>query len=203
MTVSRTSSSCSTRWRRRARAESAGRAAESAVAEEREEVLADFAEARATCEWLIERGVEQVATGESVIEAELARLAARHGDPQRLLAPLPPVRAAVKVGRNRGSPAAPAGSTSTAVSTRSNAALGQFASPDPLSPRLAAEPLSSNCHVASALAALNEARSRSPGYPYPLASPTAAARPTSRTPRAARALAPRLLSNCPPTAQHY
>src|SRR5712691_1217060 len=28
-------------------------------------------------------------------------------------------------------------------------ALGQFASPDPLSPRLAAEPLSSNCHVAS------------------------------------------------------
>src|SRR5258708_4299630 len=26
-----------------------------------------------------------------------------------------------------------------------------------------------------------------PGYPYPLASPTAAARPTSRTPRAARA----------------
>src|ERR1700692_4031245 len=71
-------------------------------------------------------------------------------------------------------------------------ALGQFASPDPLSPRLAAEPLSSNCHVASARAALNEARSRSPGYPYPLASPTAAARPTSHTPRAARALAPRL-----------
>jgi hypothetical protein len=68
--------------------------------EEREEVLADFAEARATCEWLIERGIEQVAAGESVIEAELARLAARHGDPERLLAPLPPVRAAVKVGRN-------------------------------------------------------------------------------------------------------
>ena len=68
--------------------------------EEREEALADFAEARATCEWLIERGIEQVAAGESVIEAELARLAARHGDPERLLAPLPPVRAAVKVGRN-------------------------------------------------------------------------------------------------------
>jgi SEC-C motif/HEAT repeats len=68
--------------------------------EEREEALADFAEARATCEWLIERGVEQVSAGESVIEAELARLAARHGDPDRLLAPLPPVRAAVKVGRN-------------------------------------------------------------------------------------------------------
>ena len=68
--------------------------------EEREEALADFAEARATCEWLIERGIEQVAEGESVIEAELARLAARHGDPERLLAPLPPVRAAVKVGRN-------------------------------------------------------------------------------------------------------
>ena len=67
---------------------------------EREEALADFAEARATCEWLIERGVEQVSAGESVIEAELARLAARHGDPDRLLAPLPPVRAAVKVGRN-------------------------------------------------------------------------------------------------------
>src|SRR5713101_2928920 len=28
-------------------------------------------------------------------------------------------------------------------------ALGQFASPDLLSPRIAAEPLSSNCHVAS------------------------------------------------------
>ena len=68
--------------------------------EEREEVLADFAEARATCEWLIERGIEQVAAGESAIEAEVARLAARHGDPDRLLAPLPPVRAAVKVGRN-------------------------------------------------------------------------------------------------------
>ena len=35
-----------------------------------------------------------------VIEAELARLAARHGDPDRLLAPVPPVRARVKVGRN-------------------------------------------------------------------------------------------------------
>jgi hypothetical protein len=68
--------------------------------EEREEALADFAEARATCEWLIERGIEQVVAGESMIEAELARLAARHGDPDRLLAPLPPVRAAVKVGRN-------------------------------------------------------------------------------------------------------
>ena len=68
--------------------------------EEREEALADFAEARATCAWLIERGIEQVAEGESVIEAELARLAARHGDPERLLAPPPPVRAAVKVGRN-------------------------------------------------------------------------------------------------------
>ena len=68
--------------------------------EEREEALADFAEARATCEWLIERGIEQVAAGESAIEAEVARLAARHGDPDRLLAPLPPVRAAVKVGRN-------------------------------------------------------------------------------------------------------
>ena len=55
--------------------------------EEREEALADFAEARATCEWLIERGIEQVAAGESVIEAEVARLAARHGDPDRLLAP--------------------------------------------------------------------------------------------------------------------
>src|SRR6267142_1245911 len=63
-----------------------------------------------------------------------------------------------------------------------HAAPGQFASPDPLSPRLAAEPLSSNCHVASALAALDEARSRSPRYPYPLASPAAAARPTSRSP---------------------
>jgi HEAT repeat protein len=68
--------------------------------EEREEALADFAEARATCEWLIERGVEQAAAGESVIEAEIARLAARHGDPDRLLAPVPPVRAAVKPGRN-------------------------------------------------------------------------------------------------------
>ena len=68
--------------------------------EERAEALADFAEARATCAWLIERGVEQVAEGESVIEAEVVRLAARHGDPERLLAPLPPVRAAVKVGRN-------------------------------------------------------------------------------------------------------
>jgi len=35
-----------------------------------------------------------------MIETELARLAARHGDPDRLLAPPPPVRAAVKVGRN-------------------------------------------------------------------------------------------------------
>jgi SEC-C motif/HEAT repeats len=68
--------------------------------EEREEALADFAEARATCEWLIERGIEEVSAGESVIEAEMARLAARHGDPDRLLAPVPPVRAAVKVGRN-------------------------------------------------------------------------------------------------------
>jgi hypothetical protein len=68
--------------------------------EERKEALADFAEARATCEWLIERGIEQVSAGESVIEAELARLAARHGDPDRLLAPPAPVRAAVKVGRN-------------------------------------------------------------------------------------------------------
>ena len=31
-------------------------------------------------------------------------------------------------------------------------ALGQFASPDPLSPRLAAEPLGSNCHVSIAVA---------------------------------------------------
>jgi hypothetical protein len=68
--------------------------------EQREEALADFAEARATCEWLIERGIEQVTAGESVIEAELAGLAARHGDPDHLLAPVPPVRAAIKVGRN-------------------------------------------------------------------------------------------------------
>jgi hypothetical protein len=72
--------------------------------EEREKALAAFAEARATCEWLIERGIEQVAAGESVIETELARLAARHGDPERLLTPLPPVRAAVKVGRNEPCP---------------------------------------------------------------------------------------------------
>ena len=68
--------------------------------EEREEALADFAEARATCEWLIARGIEEVSAGESVIEAEMARLAARHGDPDRLLAPTPPVRVEVKVGRN-------------------------------------------------------------------------------------------------------
>jgi hypothetical protein len=74
--------------------------------EEREEALADFAEARATCEWLIERGIEQVWAGESAIEAELARLAARHGDPEHLLAPPAPVRAPVKVGRNDPCPCA-------------------------------------------------------------------------------------------------
>src|SRR6185295_13893245 len=40
------------------------------------------------------------------------------------------------------------------------------------------------------------ARAR-PGYPYPLASPAAAARQAPRTPRAARALAPRLARNLP------
>src|SRR6185369_7801271 len=69
-------------------------------------------------------------------------------------------------------------------------ALGQFASPDPLSPRLAVELLSSNSPAAAA-----RPTSRSPGYPYPLASP--AARPASRTPRAASALAPRLSQLAP------
>ena len=68
--------------------------------EEREEQLADFAEARATCEWLIDSGVEDVEEGIAVIEAEVARLAERHGDPDRLLGPAEPIRAPIKVGRN-------------------------------------------------------------------------------------------------------
>ena len=68
--------------------------------EEHEEQLADLAEARATCEWLVERGVEEVEAGIAVIEAEVARLAERHGDPDHLLAPAAPARAPVKVGRN-------------------------------------------------------------------------------------------------------
>ncbi len=69
--------------------------------EEREDTLADFAEARATCEWLIEQGVEDVARGKAMIAAHLAELAARHGDPDGLLAPVAPVRTrAEKIGRN-------------------------------------------------------------------------------------------------------
>jgi uncharacterized protein YecA (UPF0149 family) len=68
--------------------------------EEREEQLADFAEARATCEWLIDSGVEDVEEGIAVIEAEISRLAGLHGDPDRLLGPAEPVRARMKVGRN-------------------------------------------------------------------------------------------------------
>ena len=69
--------------------------------EEREEILADFAEARATCEWLIEQGVEDVGGGKAVIAAHVAELAARHGDPDGLLAPVAPMRTrAPKIGRN-------------------------------------------------------------------------------------------------------
>ncbi len=69
--------------------------------EAREETLADFAEARATCEWLIEQGVEDVTAGETLVAARVSELAERHGDPDRLLAPPTPVRPrAEKVGRN-------------------------------------------------------------------------------------------------------
>jgi hypothetical protein len=69
--------------------------------EEREETLADFAEARATCEWLIEHGVEEVTAGETLVEARVSELAERHGDPDGLLSPATPVRTrAEKVGRN-------------------------------------------------------------------------------------------------------
>ena len=69
--------------------------------EAREETLADFAEARATCEWLIEHGVEAVTAGETLVAARVSELAERHGDPDRLLAPPTPVRSrAEKVGRN-------------------------------------------------------------------------------------------------------
>jgi hypothetical protein len=69
--------------------------------EEREEMLLDFAEARATCEWLIGEGVEEVAAGHELIAARVSELAARHGDPDGLLTPASPVRArAAKIGRN-------------------------------------------------------------------------------------------------------
>jgi len=69
--------------------------------EDREDTLADFAEARATCEWLIEQGVEDVARGKAMIAAHLAELAARHGDPDGLLVPAAPARTrAAKIGRN-------------------------------------------------------------------------------------------------------
>ena len=69
--------------------------------EAREETLADLAEARATCEWLIEQDVEAVTAGETLVAARVSELAERHGDPNRLLAPPTPVRPrAEKVGRN-------------------------------------------------------------------------------------------------------
>jgi hypothetical protein len=87
--------------------------------EEREELLLDYAEARATCEWLIEQGVEDVQAGRELIARRAAELGARHGDPDGLLraerhgdidaptyhAPPAPVRArAPKVGRNDACP---------------------------------------------------------------------------------------------------
>src|SRR5580765_1792383 len=78
--------------------------------------------------------------------------------------------------RVRGSPPATVAEVAadgplTSITRPANAtppALGQFASP---------------YFVASAVAALDEARSRSPEYSYPLASPTAAARQArSRSP---------------------
>jgi hypothetical protein len=83
--------------------------------EEREELILDVAEARASCEWLIEQGVEDVTAGHELIAGRAAELAARHGDPDGLLGaerrggidapmyhvPPAPVRArAPKVGRN-------------------------------------------------------------------------------------------------------
>jgi hypothetical protein len=69
--------------------------------EEREDTLMDFAEARATCEWLIEQGVEDVAAGHELIATRVSELAERHGDPDGLLTPVTAVRArAAKIGRN-------------------------------------------------------------------------------------------------------
>src|SRR4030095_12775910 len=63
------------------------------------------------------------------------------------------------------------------VPARQPEALGEFASPGPLSARLAAEPFSSTCHVASALAGYQCARYLVPRRPGP---PCNAARRGSR-----------------------
>lgn len=68
--------------------------------EELEEQLWDMAEARATCEWLVEQGVEDVAEGAALIESQVRELAQRHGDPDRLLGVPVPVTRTEKVGRN-------------------------------------------------------------------------------------------------------
>lgn len=68
--------------------------------EEREEQLWDMAEARATCEWLVEQGVEDVEEGIALIESRVRELAARHGDPDRLLGVPEPVTRGEKIGRN-------------------------------------------------------------------------------------------------------
>jgi hypothetical protein len=56
---------------------------------------------RETCEWLIERGVEDVSAARALLLAEAMRLAARHGDPEGFFAPAPrPVVHGPRPGRN-------------------------------------------------------------------------------------------------------
>src|SRR2546426_5405067 len=106
----------------------------------------------------------------------------------------PPLSSIASRARTCLSPADDARTTTQAMMTVNaggRRALGQFASPDPLSPRLAAELLSSNRHVASGPATLNvrsiqpSPRGCAPQLEHP------------RTPRAADPLAPRLARNLP------
>ena len=102
---------------RRARDQRPGEPRKRGPREEREEMLADFAEARATCEWLIERGVEQWRPA----NPDRGGAGGAGGAPwrSRPLARTPAAgpRARSRSGATIRAPAAPAGSTSAAVST--------------------------------------------------------------------------------------
>ncbi len=72
----------------------------------REDRLTELEMVRASCAWLVERGVESVAEGRALLLAEARRLADDHGDPESLLGPdvvgprSTPAVAPDRVGRN-------------------------------------------------------------------------------------------------------
>ena len=63
--------------------------------------LVDLEVERETWRWLIEPGVEHVASAKALLLAEAPRLAGRYGDPQGLFRPIStPAARGAKIGRN-------------------------------------------------------------------------------------------------------